>query len=132
MKGSGRCLCGDVTYSFDGKINWAGHCHCESCRRNTSSPVTTFFAVNHESYEFTGKTPAIYESSPGVRRHFCGTCGSPVGFDADKYGHEMHFYIAALDDPASIEPQFHVFHAEKLPWFEIADDLPRHDQTSNG
>ncbi len=132
MKAQGRCLCGQVTFEFDGKVNWAGHCHCESCRRNTSSPVATFFAVAHESYRFTGETPSIYESSPGVRRHFCGNCGSPVAYDADRFSHEIHFYIAALEDPSLIEPQFHVFHREKLPWFEIADNLPRHDGTTSG
>ena len=132
MKGRGRCLCGDVTYEFDGKINWAGHCHCESCRRNTSSPVTTFFAVNHGCYEFTGTTPQVYESSPGVRRHFCPKCGSPVAYDADKFSHEMHFYIASLEDPSAVEPAFHVFYGEKLPWLDIADNLPRHDRTTSG
>ncbi len=35
-----------------------------------------------------------------------------------------------LDEPKKFIPQFHVFYAERTPWFEIADDLPRHRRTS--
>ena len=40
-----RCLCGAVSFEFSGAENWRAHCHCESCRRNTSSPFTTWFGV---------------------------------------------------------------------------------------
>ncbi|NNF78320.1 MAG: GFA family protein, partial [Rhizobiales bacterium] len=64
----GRCLCGQVAFEFEGKINWCGHCHCESCRRNTSSAVATFFAVPRSAHRFTGREPRAYVSSKGVRR----------------------------------------------------------------
>src|SRR3546814_1287386 len=76
MTTRGRCLCGEVTYEFDGAENWRAYCHCESCRRNTSSPVTAFFGVSRSAFRFTGKAPAVYASSPGVRRLFCGRCRS--------------------------------------------------------
>ena len=119
----GRCLCGAVTYEYSGAANWSGHCHCESCRRNTSSPFTSFFAVPHEVFRWTGATPAIYESSPGVRRSFCSRCGSPMAFDADKWSHEIHLYAASLDDPTAFVPDFHVHWAERVPWIELTDDL---------
>jgi len=40
MTKTGRCLCGAVTYSYEGLENWQAHCHCESCRRATASPMT--------------------------------------------------------------------------------------------
>ncbi|MCP5082795.1 MAG: GFA family protein [Alphaproteobacteria bacterium] len=126
----GRCLCGQVAYEFEGKINWCGHCHCESCRRNTSSAVATFFAVPRSAYRFTGREPQAYVSSKGVRRLFCGNCGSPIAYEADAYKHEIHFYIGTLENPAELMPQFHVFYEEKLPWFEVDDDLPRHGGTT--
>jgi hypothetical protein len=44
----------------------------------------------------------------------------------------VHLYAATLDDPAHVAPSRHVFVAEQLPWFEIADDLPRYAATSRG
>ena len=123
---SGRCLCGDVTYEYDGPENWRAYCHCGSCRRQTSSPVTAFFGVPRAACRFTGKAPAVFESSPGVRRLFCGRCGSPMAFDAERYASEIHLYAASLDDPESYAPQCHVHNAERLPWFDVKDDLKRY------
>jgi len=128
----GRCLCGAVRFEYEGPENWVAHCHCESCRRTTSSPFTTFFGVPRTAYRFTGIAPAAYASSPGVRRLYCPDCGAPVGYDADKYPHEMHFYLAALDDASGLAPQFHVFVAEKVPWIELGDELPKYVGLANG
>ena len=128
----GRCLCGSVTYEYSGPENWRGHCHCESCRRNTSSPFTTFFGVPNEAYRFTGEKPSVYESSPGVRRLFCGKCGSPMAYDSDRFPDEIHFYAATLEDPSGFKPGFHVHCAEQVPWVELADDLPKYERSSKG
>jgi hypothetical protein len=122
----GRCLCGEVSFEYEGAENWRAHCHCESCRRATSSPFTTFFGVPRTAFRFTGKAPAVYESSPGVRRLFCAACGSPMAYDADKYPHEIHFYAASLEDSRAFSPQAHAHWAEKVPWIEVADDLPKY------
>jgi len=122
----GRCLCGEVSFEYEGPENWRAHCHCESCRRATSSPFTTFFGVPRTAFRFTSKAPAVYESSPGVRRLFCAACGSPMAYDADKYPHEIHFYAASLEDSRAFSPQAHAHWAEKVPWIEVADDLPKY------
>lgn len=123
----GRCLCGEVAFEYSGPENWRGHCHCESCRRNTSSPFTTFFGVPKTAYRFTGKPPGVYRSSPGVRRYFCANCGTPMAYETDRLPDETHFYAASLEDSAGFAPQFHVHWAERVPWIELSDGLPRHE-----
>ncbi|MEO0568089.1 MAG: GFA family protein [Pseudomonadota bacterium] len=76
-----------------------------------------------------GDPPKTYESSPGVFRHFCATCGSPMGFEADHYAGGMHLYAASLEDPSDFHPTFHVNWKFKLPWLSMDDDLPKHDST---
>jgi hypothetical protein len=127
MATGGRCLCGAVTYRFDGAPHWSAYCHCESCRRNCSAPVAAFFGVGRGDFRWTGATPALFESSPGVRRLFCGRCGTPMAYDAERDTRSIHLYAASLDDPAAFRPTAHVFAAERLPWFDVADDLPRHE-----
>ena len=128
----GRCLCGAVRYEYEGPENWVGHCHCESCRRNTSSPYTTYMGVPLGAYRFTGVEPAVYNSSPGVRRLFCRDCGAPVAYDADIFPDEIHFYLSALEDSTGIEPKFHVFSGEKVPWVELGDTLPKYLRGTSG
>jgi len=122
----GHCLCGAVSFEYSGAENWRGHCHCESCRRNTASPFTTFFGVPKDNYRYTGKTPKVYHSSPGVHRYFCETCGTPIAYERDSDPSETHFYAAALEDSSGFEPEFHVHLAEQVPWVELGDALPRH------
>ena len=124
----GRCLCGDVVYRYSGPENWRGHCHCESCRRNCSAAIVSFFGVPRPAYRFPGAQPGVYESSPGVRRLFCRRCGTPMAYDADRFRHEIHFYAASLDDPENYAPEFHVHCGEQLPWLTVADDLPKYEK----
>lgn len=130
-KKRGRCLCGAVSYEVEGPENWRGHCHCESCRRNTASPFTTFFGVPRDACRFTGDEPAVYLSSPGVRRRFCATCGTPVAYESERWPEEIHLYAAGLEHPEDFAPEFHVHWAERLPWIHLDDDLPKYDGTGS-
>ncbi len=122
----GHCLCGAVSYAYSGEVNWRGHCHCESCRRNCSAPMTTFFGVNNAQWEWTGAEPQVYQSSAKVRRYFCGACGTPMAYFSDQFPHETHFYAASLEHPEDFAPTVHFFYGEKLPWLHIGDDLKKH------
>lgn len=123
--GTGRCLCGAVRYRFDGPPNWQVHCHCESCRRATSSPFTSFFAVDHGRLEWSGTPVMRYESSPGIFRSFCPRCGSPMAYQSDARRHEVDLYALTLDDPSAFAATVHVHWDEHLPWLRLADGLPR-------
>ncbi len=76
----GHCLCGDIQFEYQGTPIEAMHCHCESCRRHTSSPVSTFVIVNKDSFRYTKGKPVAYASSPGVGRTHCGLCGSQIAY----------------------------------------------------
>lgn len=128
----GRCLCGAVTYEYSGPENWSGYCHCESCRRNTGTPVVAWFGVPYAAFRYTGKRPKTYVSSPGARRSFCPDCGTPMAFEHERYPDEIHLYACSLEDPAAYVPSFHVHYAERVPWLEIADDLRRFPHRGGG
>ncbi|HEY1385648.1 MAG TPA: GFA family protein [Dongiaceae bacterium] len=127
----GHCLCGRVSFEYEGPASWCGHCHCESCRRNTSSPFTTWLGVSTSACRFTGETPKVYLSSSGVRRLFCGHCGTPMAFESARWPDETHFYAASLENPRDFAPQFHVHCAEQLPWIKLDDGLPRHERNAS-
>jgi hypothetical protein len=123
---TGRCLCGAVRYEYSGEPTLVVHCHCESCRRHTSSAVTTFVIVPKSALHLTHGQAKEFASSSGVSRGFCAECGSPLYFRTDKRPDAIDLYAGTLDDPAALVPQCHVHAAEQLPWFEVLDDLPRY------
>ena len=126
----GQCLCGAIRFVATGEPIWTGYCHCQSCRRNTASMVANFVGYRPQQVEFSGDNPAVYQSSPGVRRGFCQQCGTPLYYEADRAENEIHLYVGVMDRPGDFIPQFHVFCAEQVPGFDVRDDLPRHAGTS--
>lgn len=124
----GHCYCGAVRYAFDWTtVTDPDICHCEDCRRITASPLTAFFVVPDTAWRWTGQEPRLYASSPGVKRWFCGTCGTPMAYATDERPNETHLYTATLLDPSSIVPVRQSFASEKVPWMNEALDLPSAD-----
>jgi hypothetical protein len=122
---TGHCLCGAVTFSFTGEKTWACLCHCNDCRRNCAAPFTAFLGTPLEGFGWTGQMPKRFQSSAGVTRHFCDTCGTPMAFQAEHYAGEIHLYAATLSDPATFAPMFHVHYGSRLPWLHTADNLAK-------
>ena len=94
MTTTGHCLCGAVQFEYDGEPAETVHCHCESCRRQTSSPVATFVLVPRAALRFTCGEPREFASSPGVLRSFCGTCGSPIAYRTERRPDIIDLFVA--------------------------------------
>src|SRR5262245_40219689 len=78
---TGGCLCGDVRFRLVGAPYRVDYCHCYSCRKHTGAPVAAFADCRAGVVEFMNGAPALYESSPGVRRGFCARCGSTLTYE---------------------------------------------------
>ncbi len=126
---TGRCLCGQLRYSAPGPVLWSTLCHCESCRRATSSPMTGFFGVAAGSVTWTGDR-TDYKSSPNATRSFCPACGSPMRFVSTRWLGEEHLFIASLDDPEAVAPQSHCHTQERLSWMADPGALPAFPQSA--
>ncbi len=126
---TGHCLCGAPAFEYRGAVLFAGHCHCDSCRRQTASPFTTFVGVRNGAWAWTGAAPSVFESSPGQKRYFCTTCGAPVAYTSARWPDEIHFYAALLKDPQTFKPTEHYHWEERLHWAAPRDDLPKHTGT---
>ncbi|SHI07589.1 GFA family protein [Marivita hallyeonensis] len=120
----GHCLCGACAFTLTGPHNWVGHCHCESCRRATASAMTTWIGQENGRWQMTGATLRSHQSSPGVERGFCGTCGSPLYFRTDRYPNETHFYAALLETPDAVVPEAQYHADERVAWVHLAGALP--------
>jgi hypothetical protein len=126
----GRCLCQAVSFEITAPIFSCVNCHCESYRRQCSAPMTTYIGVQDGLWKWTGKTPKTYNSSPGVERTFCDTCGTPLTFRSTSLSGVMHFYVAAMEKPENYKPTLHVAYEERLCWLNIGDDLPTREGPS--
>ncbi|MGA2550537.1 MAG: GFA family protein [Burkholderiaceae bacterium] len=127
----GRCLCGSIHFLVQTDPIWVAHCHCDSCRRATSSAMTTYAGFLKTDVRFIGETRGVYPSSPGVERSFCTRCGSPLSFASTQWPDEIHLFVASFETPGQFVPNAHVHVGEQLPWLHLGDGLPRYFTTSD-
>lgn len=82
----GQCMCGAVTVTATPARNALGACHCDMCRRWTSSMLITFPA--EPGYAALGPVKT-YTSSDWAERAFCSECGSALWYRITLPG-DMH------------------------------------------
>lgn len=118
----GGCICGAVRYRLTGAFTYSAHCHCRSCQRAVGAGFVTYSAVAPENFAVTKGKPAIYRSSPGVARGFCGKCGTSLTYAGDDWT-DTAVMTATLDDPAAAVPTTNVYLDHKQPWVALDDAL---------
>lgn len=126
----GGCLCGKLRFRAAGKPLAVTYCHCRDCRKATGAPVTVLVGYRAERIEMTGQAPRRHQSSPGVWRAHCGTCGSPVSYEDARLPGEVYLVAGVFDAPERFVPDSHGWVSRELPWLHIDDDLPRHEQST--
>lgn len=99
MLRTGRCLCGDISFTATGEVEGVTLCHCSMCRK-WSGNVTASFSIPLDRLEICG-TPVWYRSSAHARRGFCGRCGSSL-FWEPLGGGRMAVSAGALDLPTGL------------------------------
>jgi hypothetical protein len=123
---TGGCLCGAVRYRITSAPVEALYCHCRMCQRAHGAPVIAWVTVPLDAFVVTAGNPVAYRSSDKALRHFCGSCGTPLTWRATDNPRLVDISIASLDNPRAVEPTLHIWTESQIPWFEIADQLPRY------
>ena len=116
----GGCLCGAVRFRAAGAPRWIAWCHCQSCRRHSGAPASVFVAFDEAAVEVTQGQITKFSSSPGVHRGFCSRCGATLTCEGPAKPGELHIHIGAFDRAAELQPAFHIFPEERLPWMPAA------------
>src|SRR5438105_2790110 len=116
----GGCLCGAVRYRLRGAPFDAGYCHCRLCQRSAGAPTLVFASVQKSDLQILAGSPRRYRSTSFATRSFCPQCGTQLFMELDDQPRTVDFTVASLDDPTAAPPDFHIWNASRIPWFEIA------------
>ncbi len=114
----GRCRCGAVAFEVTGPPKWTANCHCADCRKSTGAAFASFAGYEWKNVAFA-KPADTYPSSPGVKRHFCAKCGSPIAYEGERWPGEIHFFVGAFDEPDLFPPEKDGNLDEKLAWVHV-------------
>lgn len=126
----GGCLCGAIRYRSAGPALRCVICHCEDCRKHSGAPCLGFVHFPLEGFSWIGAQPQRYRSSRYAERGFCPECGSTVSMHEEVLADRVQVTLGSLDQPASVEPEDHVWTRSRIPWFDVRDDRPRFPKSS--
>ena len=123
----GGCYCGDVRFEVS-EILDAGYCHCSICRRFASAPTVLWANAPASKFRVVRGKPSGFASSPSFVRYFCPRCGTALFGASPSNEGSVSFSICILDEPVAVHPTAHIWCSSQLPYFQIADDLPRFEE----
>ena len=128
MAFDGGCLCGRVRYRIERTHMNAVHCYCQMCRKAHGGAFSTHVAFRPQQIVWLqGQDQLVsYESSPGAYREFCGACGTHVLVHGQTGDDTLAIPAGTLDGDPPLTLVCHIFVADQVRWFKIADDLPQH------
>jgi hypothetical protein len=113
---TGGCRCGDIRYEFAKEPDEVLVCHCPDCRRSVGAQSVAWVLIELKNFKITKGTLAIYNSSPGVARSFCGRCGTTLTWVGEKQPGRIDVSLGSLDEPGKFIPSRAVYRRHKLPW----------------
>jgi hypothetical protein len=128
----GGCMCGAIRYSATANPANSMICHCQSCRRSAASPVVAWVTFAKSEFRFTRGTPLEYQSSPKVRRRFCGACGSPLVYEHLDTADFVDVTTCSLDAPWGFPPTHHSWLSDDIGWVKFGDGLPTFERSRFG
>ncbi|WP_249975858.1 GFA family protein [Vreelandella olivaria] len=126
----GSCLCGQITYQYDGVIDEISMCHCRQCQRAQGSAFAAVAPIRSSAFTITTgqQQLAEFRASANKARVFCRLCGSPLYSARDDLPAIKRLRLGTLDTPVTAKTQYHAFVSSKASWFSISDELPQFER----
>lgn len=112
----GGCSCATIRYRITEPPFYSVVCHCKSCRRSNGAMAVAWITVPRAEFRFLSGFPQPYQSSTGVVRRFCKTCGSPLTYENAGTPDCIDITAATLDDPEAFPPRQEVWFEHKVSW----------------
>jgi hypothetical protein len=122
----GGCLCGAMRYRISGTPVESLVCHCVSCRRASGAGAVAWLTVRRADFGFVSGEPARHQSSPGVIRRFCPTCGGALTYENSAHPETIDVTTATLDEPAAYPPTLELWLDHRISWQAVDPTLPHY------
>jgi len=121
----GGCFCGAVRYEAEAALKEAYYCHCRACQRTSGAPAEIGVLIKPGTLKFTKNEPKFFATSPFGGRGFCEHCGSRLIWMSPENAEWTNVTVGSLDHPEQVVPVEHNCVESQLPWYQLADELPR-------
>ena len=122
----GGCSCGAVRYRLGSEPLFVHCCHCLNCQRQTGSAFVVNLLIEADRVEVLAGEPRAVDvprdDGSTQRIHRCPECQIAV---FSEYTRPQILFVrgGTLDEPASVEPDVHIFTRSKLPWVVLPEGV---------
>lgn len=126
----GGCPCGTIRYALKRRPLFVHCCHCQWCQREGGGAFSVTALIEASEIELlTTDEPeivsAITDSTIGQRVARCPMCRFAVWSNYGSVGDFVRLIrVGTLDEPAALKPDLQIFTSTKLPWVQLAADIP--------
>ena len=121
----GSCLCGEVSYEYEGAIEEIALCHCSQCRKAQGGAFATNSPVDARKLTIKGAGFIKEFKTNAVKvRAFCTQCGSPIYSARTDLPNIKRLRMGSIETPFTCENKYHIYAGSKAEWHEITDDYP--------
>lgn len=133
---TGSCRCGAIRYECSAEPVRTVHCFCTDCQKLTGTQMSTNLLVPRSAFRVTQGKPTAYDvqgdSGKTVRRHFCGTCGTPIYGEPEVLADMVVVKAGSLDDSSWVEPQASIYVDSAPGWGVVPGGIPRFGKMPTG
>ena len=125
-KYTGKCLCGDVTYTVVGSPVVVAQCHCEECRRLSGAGHTIGAMFASDAVMVSGKLSIFkYSSDKGseVSKAFCANCGSPIYGQNTRMPNHLTLSLGTMDDASGLNVEVVILERDRPHWDRLGEEV---------
>jgi hypothetical protein len=115
---SGKCLCGDISFSCDTEIKKMANGHCSDCQAATGAAFGTLVFVDNSDVEISG-SPKVFkhtaDSGSDMEKLFCSKCGSQLFGRNSGRPNMLSIRAGVIDQSDLIKPAVNVYMDSRIP-----------------
>ena len=134
-KYSGRCLCGEISYSVDVEPLFTGNCHCKDCQRTSGGAFVPAMLFPEKSVAICGEAK-YFESKADSgnihKRAFCSNCGSQLFAKFNNMPGILGIKAGTLNDSSNYAPKLDFYVASAAAWDHMNPQLPKKRGAAQG
>ena len=124
----GGCACGRARYRLKSPPMFVHCCHCRDCQRQTGSAFVINALIETDRVEMlSGETEGVPVPTDSGLPHVIRRCPACKVALWSHYGGRQalsFIRVGALDQPAALPPDVHIYTRSKLPWVALPPGVP--------
>ena len=131
----GKCVCGNIEYSYSGEPINTAFCYCTDCQIHTGSDKYFGVWAPKENLQIDKGEPVVFtrlgDSGEPTHHFFCKDCGVTLYVEATVVN-MVSIAATTLDDSENLVPAMAIYTASAPKWAILPEGIPHFEKLPPG